>query len=165
MIRKATMSDLDEIMDVTKNIVKEMNSYNNYQWNNNYPKKEDFISDIAKESLFILEKNNELAGFTCINKIQPLEYNDLNWSLDTEAYVVHRLAVNSKYRKEGIAYKLLNLAEKLAIADKVKHLRTDTYSLNTKAQSLFEKFGYNFVDEINFCGNEKSFYCYEKLIF
>ncbi len=37
MIRKANMNDLESIMKIIKSTVKEMKTYNNTQWDENYP--------------------------------------------------------------------------------------------------------------------------------
>ena len=42
-------------------------------------------------------------------------------------------------------------------------MRTDTYSLNKKAQRLFEKNGYVNAGTI-FMDRENPFYCYDKLL-
>lgn len=164
MIKKAQISDLDQIMNIVKETVLQMNANNNYQWNRNYPSKENFIKDIQEETLFVFEIEGEVAGFTCINRNEAIEYKELNWTQKDVAYVVHRIAISPKYRNKGIAYKLMEFAHDLAKKDNVKHLKTDTYALNTKAQELFKKCGYQYVGEVNFHGNEKSFYCYEKVL-
>lgn len=43
MIRKAVLMDLDIITKILKDTLVEMHSYNNYQWDENYPNKQDFI--------------------------------------------------------------------------------------------------------------------------
>ncbi|CAB1262183.1 GNAT family N-acetyltransferase [Clostridium sp. MT-14] len=164
MIRKANVRDIEDIMKIIKRTVEEMHTYNNTQWDENYPRKEDFINDIQKESLFVLERERHLAGFVCINKVEPAEYGDLNWTLNEEAAIVHRMAVNSNYRRIGIGTELLKLAERLALKSNVRYLKTDTYSVNTKMNSLFKKCDYKFIGEINFLGKEKPFNCYEKIL-
>ena len=59
--------------------------------------------------------------------------------------VIHRMAVNPKFRQQGIATKLIKLAEQLALDNNVVYLKTDTYSINTKMNSLFKKCGFNLV--------------------
>ncbi|MDU6983597.1 hypothetical protein [Terrisporobacter mayombei] len=39
----------------------------------------------------------------------------------------------------------MNFAEELEIKNKVNYLKTDTYSINTKMNSLFRKFNYKLV--------------------
>ncbi|HDA5951151.1 TPA: GNAT family N-acetyltransferase, partial [Clostridioides difficile] len=46
MIRKANMNDLESIMKIIKSTVEEMKTYNNTQWDENYPLEKDFVSDI-----------------------------------------------------------------------------------------------------------------------
>lgn len=78
--------------------------------------------------------------------------------------VIHRMAVNPKFREQGVATKLMKFAEQLALDNNVLYLKTDTYSINTKMNSLFKKFDFNFVGEMIFLGKEKPFYCYDKLL-
>ncbi len=78
--------------------------------------------------------------------------------------VIHRMAVNANYRQQGVATKLMNFAEELALENNVVYLKTDTYSINTKMNSLFKKCGFNLVGEMSFLGKEKPFYCYDKLL-
>ena len=163
-MRKAVIGDLKEIMEIIKETIAEMHSYNNYQWDENYPQEKDFMNDIQKGDLFVAEKNGRLVGFVCINKIEPVEYNDLNWSLKEDVMVIHRMAVNPAYRRNGIGTMLMNFAEDLALRNNIKYLKTDTNSLNTKMNSLFKKCGYNFVSEMSFLGKETPFYCYEKTL-
>ena len=57
MIRKAKLSDLEDIMDIINETIKEMKLYGNDQWDDNYPNKETFINDIKNESLYVCEED------------------------------------------------------------------------------------------------------------
>lgn len=164
MIRKASLNDVDSIMDIIKSTVEEMKTYNNTQWDESYPQAKDFIKDIESEELYVEAEGKEIKGFICINYIEPKEYDDLNWVSNSKAMVIHRMAVNPKFRQQGIATKLIKLAEQLALDNNVVYLKTDTYSINTKMNSLFKKCGFNIVGEMSFLGKEKPFFCYDKLL-
>jgi GNAT superfamily N-acetyltransferase len=164
MMRKAALEDLKDIMNIIKETIAEMHSYNNYQWDESYPKEKDFIEDIQNGCLFAAEEDGKLVGFVCINKIEPMEYSELNWSLNEEAMVVHRMSVNPSSRRSGIGTELMNFTEELALKNNITYLKTDTYSINTKMNSLFIKCGYKLVGEIWFLGKERPFYCYEKIL-
>ncbi|MHC6178549.1 GNAT family N-acetyltransferase [Clostridium sp. JNZ X4-2] len=164
MIRKASMSDIENVMKIIKKTIEEMSTYNNTQWDEKYPRKEDFINDIQKENLFVLKREENLVGFVCINKIEPTEYSGLNWTLNENTMIIHRMAVDLNCRRMGIGTELLKFAEKLALKSNIRYLKTDTYSVNIKMNSLFKKCGYKFIGEINFLGKEKPFYCYEKIV-
>ena len=56
----------------------------------------------------------------------------------------------------------MNFAEELKIKNEVNYLQTDTYSINTKMNSLFRKFNYKLVGQMSFLEKEQPFYCYEK---
>jgi GNAT superfamily N-acetyltransferase len=164
MMRKAVLDDLKDIMDIIKDTISEMHSYNNYQWDENYPQEQDFIKDIRDGCLFSVEKDGKLVGFVCVNKIEPVEYSGLNWSLNEDSMVIHRMAVDLSSRRGGIGMEIMNFAEELALKNNVRYLKTDTYSINTKMNALFVRCGYKLVGEISFLGKEKPFYCYEKIL-
>jgi GNAT superfamily N-acetyltransferase len=164
MMRKAALEDLKDIMDIIKETIAEMHSYNNYQWDESYPKEKDFIKDIQSGCLFAAERDGKLLGFVCVNKIEPVEYSKLNWSSNEEAMVVHRMSVNPSSRRSGIGTELMNFTEELALKNNIAYLKTDTYSINTKMNALFVKCGYKLVGEMSFLGKERSFYCYEKIL-
>ncbi|MGM9530751.1 GNAT family N-acetyltransferase [Intestinibacter sp.] len=164
MIVKANLNDVSGIMEIIGETIKEMKSYNNTQWDENYPKAEDFEKDIKSGCLYVDREDDIIRGFICVNSIEPVEYNDLNWSSNQECMVVHRMAVNSNMRNIGIGTKLMKFADELASSKGIKYLKTDTYSLNKKMNSLFKKCGYEFVGEMSFLGKEFAFYCYDKIL-
>jgi GNAT superfamily N-acetyltransferase len=163
MIKKATMEDIESIMEMVGKIIVEMNSYNNFQWDESYPQAQDFASDIQKEELYVAVRESKVVGFVCINRDEPKEYEGLKWSSSNEALVIHRMGVNPDYRNAGIGTELVGFADELSNRFNLNYLKTDTYSLNVKVQGLFERCGYRFVGEMSFLSKEKPFYCYEKI--
>lgn len=164
MMIKAKKSDLKEIMDIIATVVEEMKSYDNDQWDEKYPQSKDFEKDIEAGDLYIYTEDGNIIGFICVNYIEAEEYKNLNWSSDEKCMVIHRMAVNSKFRKRGIGSKLIKFAEELALKNGVKYLKTDTYSANIKMNLLFKKLDYKFVGEMSYQGKERPFYCYEKML-
>lgn len=164
MIRKANLNDINKIMAIIKTTVEEMKTYNNTQWDENYPQDIHFISDIENEDLYVDEVDEELRGFICVNYVEPKEYEQLKWASKERAMVVHRMAVNSDFRQQGVGTNLMKFADQLALENNISYLKTDTYSINTKMNSLFKKCGYKFIGEMSFLGKEEPFYCYEKTV-
>ncbi|WP_369429970.1 GNAT family N-acetyltransferase [Clostridium tagluense] len=164
IIRKAILEDLKDIMGIIKQTIVEMRSYNNSQWDENYPQEKDFINDIQKEHLFVIEREGKIAGFTCINKVEPVEYNELNWTLNEVAMVVHRMSVSPAYRRNGIGTELMKFTDELALKNNLRYLKTDTYSKNPNMNALFIRCGYKLVGEMSYLGKEKPFCCYEKVL-
>lgn len=164
MIKKAVNEDIKDIMSIIKETIVEMNSYNNHQWDENYPQEKDFMNDIKEGNLFVVKRKGILVGFVCINKTEPIEYNGLKWSLSEDFMVIHRMAVKLDFRRMGVGTELMNFADELALENNIRYLKTDTYSINTKMNTLFKKCGYNFVGEMNFLSKEEPFNCYEKVL-
>ena len=164
MIRTAIISDLNQIMDIVETSKLDMHSYDNFQWNKDYPKENDFIKDITEGTLFVYDIKGIIAGLICINKIEPNEYKNANWSMTKQSVIIHRLAVNNEFRSQGVGYKLINYANTICIENGLSYIKTDTNSLNVKAQGLLRKCGYTFVDEITFLNHMGIFYCYDKKV-
>lgn len=164
MIRLAEAKDLNGIMDIIKDTINEMKEENNIQWDETYPKREDFLKDIENKTLYVNEERHNIRGFICIDKNQPEAYKLLQWQgQDKEFMVIHRMAVGKNYRNQGLGKILFEFAEKIALENNIHFLRSDTYSLNYKMRSLFRKEKFKFIGEADF-GKEKKFYCYEKEI-
>ena len=162
MIRKATKQDLEAIMEILKESVDIMNQENNFQWDSAYPRRENFIDDIEKDSLYVTERDNKVAGFICINEIEPEEYATVTWSSQHPCMVAHRMAVRPNQRNTGVGTELMNYTEQLARDRGIYYLKTDTNSRNTKMNALFRKCGYTLAGEMSFRGRPEPFYCYEK---
>ncbi|KDR96617.1 L-amino acid N-acyltransferase YncA [Peptoclostridium litorale DSM 5388] len=163
-MRKSTPKDLDGIMEIIKAIVKEMNSYGNYQWNESYPSPDDFTDDMEKGNLYVEELDGKIASFICLNCVEAPEYKELEWSIDQKALVVHRMGVNPNFRGRGLAKKLMEFADELAVAKDLNYIRVDTSSQNAKMNSLITKCGFKYIGTVQFAGVDGDFCCYDKLI-
>ncbi|WP_348982828.1 GNAT family N-acetyltransferase [Desulfosporosinus sp. Sb-LF] len=163
-MRKAQFEDINEIMDIIRLTIFEMHSYNNYQWDENYPQEKDFITDINEGNLYVLERDGRVVAFICVNQIEPEEYSELDWSSKEVGMVIHRMSVHPEYRRTGVGSKLMKFAEVLAKNNKINYLKIDTNSINEKMKALFIKCGYNFIGEMQFLGKEEPFYCYDKIL-
>lgn len=164
MIRNAIIPDLSQIMQIIESSKLDMHSYGNFQWNEDYPKAENFINDINNGSLFVYDINGMVAGLICINKEEPEGYKNVNWSMAKEAFIIHRLAVNKSFLGQGVAYELMNYANDICSKNNIEYIKTDTNALNVKAQRLLKKCGYTFAGETSLEGYRGLFYCYEKAL-
>lgn len=163
-IRLAKETDLKEIIPIIRKSVQVMEKHDNDQWTGDYPQEHDFLADIEKNTLYVAILDNKVAGCISVDQVEPEEYQEVNWRIDEEAYLFHRLAVDIDIRGEGVASELIAFAERLAIENGVYYMKVDTYSLNKKAQGLFEKLGYEKRGEIKLFGKEQPFYCYDKIL-
>ena len=106
-------------------------------------------------------EDEQLKGFISINEDFPQEYSELNWKAE-DFLVIHRLAVNPAYRKEGVATRIMHFAEQLAVERGIKFLKSDTSEFNVGMNRLFNKFYYVQVGQIQLGEKEFRFNCYEK---
>jgi ribosomal protein S18 acetylase RimI-like enzyme len=164
-IRLASLTDIDNVMELIKNCIIDMESQGIYQWNEYYPTYEIFKEDIKSRSLYISEDKNICLGIISINNVQSSEYKELVWTdEDGKILVIHRLAVNPEYQKQGIGRQLMDFAENYAFEKGYTSIRLDAYSGNPRALKLYDYRGYKKVGQLFFPRRELPFYCYEKMI-
>jgi GNAT superfamily N-acetyltransferase len=164
MIRLAVSEDLDQVMLIINAVVTEMQCNGNTQWDETYPRITDFQKDIESLELYVAEIDGQIAGFICINRLEPEEYAGADWSRNTKPLVLHRMSVHPDRRHQGIGSMLMKHAEELARSRGVNYIRSDTYSLNPKMNALFQKLNYRFTGEIHFMRKTHPFNCYEKIL-
>lgn len=163
IIRKAIVNDVPGIMQIIHHIVPLMRTAGNYQWDSTYPNPQVFEQDIELGQLWVADVDGEVAGVSAITMEQYPEYADVGLDITEPAIVVHRLAVDTKFRGLGIAAALLMQAEQESVDRGFNLLRIDTNSQNKAAQALFPKLGYVLAGEIALQFRPgMRFYCYEK---
>jgi len=162
-IRQATTEDLDAIMQLVRRVVPLMRASGNLQWDDAYPNHDVFTRDIENHQLWLAEIDNQIAGIAAITTDQEPEYAKVGWDITETAIVVHRLAVDSAFRGQGVAVALMQQAEAVAKERSISILRVDTNSQNAATQKLFPKLGYTFAGEIDlYFRPGLRFLCYEK---
>ena len=142
-LRKAGDHDVEGICRMVKDAVRVMDENGIHQWDEVYPAKEDFLGDIKDGNLFVGIKDGEIAVVFVLNRWQDEAYFSADWSYRGENFcVIHRLCVNPKFQKQGIAKKTLYYIEEKLKADGIESIRLDVFSQNPYALRLYEKAGY-----------------------
>ena len=162
MIRKATILDLNYIMQITKACAKHMINQQIYQWNDYYPNRNAFKNDVQRGELYVYVQNNICIGCIVITTIKDVEYVPIEWLTKDKNIYIHRLAVHPKYQGKGIAQQLMTFAENYANTNGYFSVRLDTFSQNKRNQKFYETRGYKRLGNIYFPKQSKHpFYCYE----
>ena len=164
MIMLAQMEDLEEILETTEEIKKELLATNNLQWGSteeSYPNRMQFESDIKNKSLYIYKEDNIIKGFISV-AIYDGYYDELLENSKEISYIIHRLAIKQEYRNQDIAIKLLQFCEELAIKNNIKVLKGDTEEKNLKMNTLFLKLNYKKVGEFEYDDYPGHYIYYEK---
>ena len=166
MIRKATLKDIDSIIDITKACAKLMISKSIFQWNEHYPTKAAFENDVKRNELHVLEIENSIIGCVVISIVMDEEYVPIKWLTPNEHNIyIHRLAIHPKYQGKGYAQELMNFAETFSIENNYASIRLDTFSQNDRNQKFYELRGYQKSGHVYFPKQSESpFYCYELIL-
>lgn len=175
VIRHGRVEDVDSILEIVKEVTVRMNAEGNFQWNQFYPLRDDFLKDIERQELYVAvdsENNDQVLGMVGICDAQPVEYGDITtWDKDIRSLVPHRLAVSPFHQSKGVAQRLLQLAEELAREKGISRVRVDTNDQNHRVQHILEKkLGYEYKGIMQFRDFHSEIYstlffkCYEKIL-
>ena len=163
MIRKGTLNDIGNILEITKACAASMIAKNIFQWNEFYPNKTPFINDANRGELYVLEIDDKILGCITISTFMDEEYIPVTWLTTNENNIyIHRLAVHPNQQGQGYAQKLMQFAENYAQKNKFQSVRLDTFSQNKRNQKFYELRGYKKLGNIYFPKqSEYPFHCYE----
>ena len=166
MIREASTSEIDEILELTKACAKHMISRGILQWNEYYPHRTAFDNDIKRNELFVMELNGAIAGCIVISTVMDDEYIPIKWlTANNNSLYIHRLAVHPNHQGKGLAQELMGFAEAYARERNFVSVRLDTFSQNKRNQKFYELRGYKRLGNIYFPKqSEYPFYCYEYIL-
>lgn len=163
MIKRLTVSDTENALEIIKSVVSKMRAMGIDQWDEQYPTIDDIEKDFAQQHAYGFFYDYKLAGYVIFNQEYDVEYNDINWlNKDDDFLVMHRLSVHADFQGKGIARQLVKFGEELAEAYNLKSLRFDAFTKNSISNSLYEKMGYKNVGQVTF--RKGLFNCYEKLL-
>ncbi|NRA94464.1 MAG: GNAT family N-acetyltransferase [Psychroserpens sp.] len=166
MIRKATLEDIESIMEITRACAQHMIDQNIFQWNAFYPNKEAFEVDIERDELFVLDHDSTVIGCVVISTFMDEVYQPVQWLTPSINNIyIHRLAVNPKHQGQGHAQQLMEFAEDFARSKSFASIRLDTFSQNKRNQKFYELRGYQKLESVFFPKQSQDpFFCYELIL-
>lgn len=166
MIRRAKITEIPDILAITKACTDLMAEKGIFQWNQHYPSKEAFEKDIERAELYVLETDARIVGSIVISTYMDKEYRQIDWLTPHENNrYIHRLAVHPNYQGKGFAQQLMDFAENHARQNGCVSVRLDTFSQNQRNQRFYEARGYQKLGDIFFPKqSEHPFHCYELVL-
>ena len=165
IIRKAEISDLENIMLMYKSCVTGMIANGIHQWDESYPNAEVIMEDLIAQTYFVAIENNIIIAGINIDQNQDDTYLAIDWKDKKNQFlVVHRLAVKVEFWNDGIGKSLMLFTENLVTEKGLNSIRLDTYSGNPKAMEFYRRLGYRELGAINLKPNKNEYYCFEKII-
>lgn len=166
-LRKGLLPDLQNIKKLTEDCAAAMAKKGIFQWNEHYPSLERLQKDLELEELFLLEKEQKIAGIIVITERMDEEYFPIDWLTGEKSsnLYIHRLAVHPDFWGNGYGQKLMGFAEDYARKNQYDSIRLDTFSQNKRNQKFYESRGYQRLGNIYFPKQSiEPFYCYELLL-
>jgi ribosomal protein S18 acetylase RimI-like enzyme len=162
-IIEATPKDAEPIMALISGCTKDMEASGIDQWDDEYPTQEAIEADIANHSLHFLRIKDKYCGIIALDGDQPKEYEDIDWKYQTDkVLVVHRLAIDPQWQRQGIARRLMDFAEHYGQTNGYQAIRLDAFIKNPRAVKLYERRGYRKAGTVVF--RKRLFYCFEKTL-
>lgn len=166
MIRRAKIPEINDILDITKACAAFMIEKGIHQWNELYPSRKAFESDLKRNELFVKIEDGILIGAIVISEFMDKEYIPVKWLTENKknAYI-HRLCIHPDHQGKGHAQQLMDFAEDFAKQNDFLSVRLDTFSQNTRNQRFYEARGYQRLGDVFFPKqSEHPFHCYELLV-
>ncbi len=161
-ISLARTDQLQEIFAIFRQCKAHMEKEHIFQWTDSYPTLEILDADIKSGNLYCLG-SGVCAGVIHISDIQEAEYGSVKWQHTTgNVLVIHRLAIDPLFQKQGLARKLMDFAEHYGSQNNYASVRLDAFSQNHRVLRFYENRGYSKRGEVYFPGRTDPFFCYEK---
>ena len=112
--RPATEEDLPALMEIVRDAQASLKKHRVDQWQDGYPREENFRFDMERGECFVLLHGEEIAGFFTLSTREEESYaaiTDGKWTEGMAYCVLHRAAVAQKYRGSGMAAYLMKCVE------------------------------------------------------
>lgn len=142
---KANNSDLDEIMKIIEFTQLQFKNEGIDQWQNNYPNHNVIKQDIEDGNSYVFKLEGKIYGTAAIIFDGDENYENIyngKWLSNEKYAVIHRLAIDFKYRGMGIASMFLKSVEKLCRSKSIFSIKIDTHRDNIPMKNLLFKNGY-----------------------
>lgn len=126
-ILKAKYKDLDELEIILLEQKQYLKKTNIPQWQGIYPSRDTLKNDIDNGILYVIKDENKCIGFFALVYPDPnyLYIENGKWLIDSPYIAVHRMAITSAYKGQGIAKIAFDY-----LKNKYNHIRIDTHALN-----------------------------------
>ena len=171
-VRPATERDLDAIERLYTDLNEYLEVHENHpKWRKgSYPLRCHAEEGLADGTLYVAEKDGEIAGTVIYLREQGEPYKTVQWQLpfDVPVVVLHILAVHPAHQGAGVGKALMDHAEIVARQRGAQAVRLDTYVDNLPVSKLYEKCGYSLCGLVDLGVEEiyglKWYRAYEKVL-
>lgn len=140
--RKAVEEDINIIMNIIKQAQAYFREKEINQWQNNYPNEEIITNDIKNKNSYVLLENDNIIGTVAVTFDGEKNYECIyggKWISNHEYAVIHRIAVDTKYKGLGLASIIIKNIEEICLNRGIHSIKVDTHQENVSMQKLLQK--------------------------
>lgn len=161
-ITKVSPGELDSVMALVSDAIRNMEDNGIHQWDEVYPDRTVFEKDIEFEELYCLKLETVITGIVTLNDEQSAEYGSIQWSDTRNPLVIHRLCIMPGSQGKGLAKILVRFAENFAREHNYSSIRLDAFTGNPKALRLYNSLQYQQKGIVKF--RKGAFFCYSAFL-
>lgn len=166
--RRSKMEDIERLLVLREEAAEYLRGQGVDQWQQSYPNREIFESDIPSERGWVFTHDDEVIGYAAITFEDDEAYKNIDgkWLTDGRYAAIHRCFSAAKYRGTGISKEIFSLGEELALGKGLTAIRIDTHADNKPMQHLVRKNGYSYcgVIMVDGDGNDPHRDAFEKIL-
>ncbi|MGN0203970.1 MAG: GNAT family N-acetyltransferase [Coprococcus sp.] len=154
VIRKGTQEDIDEVAALYDALTDYLEKHVNYPgWRKGiYPAREDAVSGIGEDNLFVAVENGRIAGTVILRHAPEEAYALADWHNQLEykdIFVIYTFALHPDFLHQGLGKQMMSFIIDYAAHMNMKALRLDVYETNAPAIQLYEEFGFEYIDTVD----------------
>lgn len=157
MMRLATNEDIPAVALLARKVASDLHRLGIDQWSDTYPLASHFEADLAKNGLYVFERNGTIEGACAILPEADPPYRTIPFA-SGEAIVLHRVMVDPASMRAGIGTTMFAFAERLAKERNIPWIRVDTHPDNFRMKHFLVKEGFSevgYMPSIHRIGYEK----------
>lgn len=146
-IRKSQKEDLSELMRIICQAKDSLKKLGISQWQDGYPNESTILDDINNEISYVLIDNGKILATAAIAFCHEPTYDNIfhgSFHSSDNYAVLHRIAVDNKRKKEGLAEQLITFTVSLCKKNHYNWIRVDTHEGNIPMQNFLKKQGFQY---------------------
>ena len=146
--RKATVEDMDAVMDFYTNMIDEMvGTEFDILWKHDEHPSHAFLRESVERGYMWLgiAEDGMIATALVIDHTRAPGYENVNWCVDApleQVGIVHSVATRPAYHGKGFASRLFKAAIEASRDEGLRALQLDTFVDNVRSHGLYDKLGF-----------------------
>jgi len=151
------MEELPLIWEILQKSIIRRGKEGSQQWQDGYPNREVIKNDILTDAGYVLTGDGVIIGYSAVIFNDEPAYNQIDgqWLTTGDFVVVHRVAIAEEFLGNGLAPKIFEFIENIALENKIFSVKVDTNFDNLAMLRVLEKSGYTYCGEVSMRGNAR----------